>query len=350
MTTGMMAGSARLPLVRRFPALERLPRATLGAFPSPVQRVAGEELALAGELWIKRDDLCAPVIGGNKMRALEFLLGGVRPGDELLTAGGDGSTHVLSTALAARALGARARAIRWPHEMNPAARAVAARAAEVCAEVRTTSGPVSGLVAAFVLRRRHRARWVPPGGTSPLGMLGHVNAALELAEQVEQGELPAPARVVVPLGSGGTAAGLALGFAIAELPTVVTAARVVPRLVANRRRVLRLTRACAALIARSGGGAVPRVRPEAVEVVHDVYGGAYGRALPAAREAADLVERAADLRVDDTYSAKALLAALRLARARSDPVLFWLTFDVRGTSPTSRRPAVDGSRLTARTP
>ena len=66
---------------------------------------------------------------------------------------------------------------------------------------------------------RAPSRYIPLGGSTALGTLGHVNAALELADQVEAGELPLPGRVVVPLGSGGTAAGLALGFAMAGLDT-----------------------------------------------------------------------------------------------------------------------------------
>jgi D-cysteine desulfhydrase len=313
--------------LRRFPALARVPRARLGTFPSPVMRV--EEVAGARDLWIKRDDLNAPEYGGNKVRALEFLLGEVRPGDELLTVGGEGSTHVLTTAALGARLGARTIAIRWKHEMNPMAHAVAACASGLCAEVRTQRGPLTGLLRAHVLRRRRAVHWIPLGGTCALGMLGHVNAGLELAEQVERGELPLPSHVVVPLGSGGTAAGLALGFAIAGLDTRVLAARVAPRLAANRRRVLALARSCARLIERLDGRALPRVALDRVQVVHDSYAGAYGRPLPAAREAAASLERVTGIRLDDTYSAKAFVAALERARQGDGPVLFWLTFDAR---------------------
>ncbi|HEU4641199.1 MAG TPA: pyridoxal-phosphate dependent enzyme [Gemmatimonadaceae bacterium] len=315
---------AAIPLVRRFPALAAVPRARLGRYPSPVERCRG--VAARGELWLKRDDLNAPAFGGNKVRALEFLLGGVAPGDELLTVGGEGSTHVLTTAALARALGARTTAVRWRHEMNPVARAVARRAREEGARVLvTTPGAVSGMLAALLLRTWRGARWIPLGGTTPLGMLGHVNAALELAEQVERGELPAPEHVVVPLGSGGTAAGLALGFAIAGLDATVVAARVAPRVATGRRRVLSLARSCASLIARLAGEPPTPVRADRVRVVHDVYGGAYGRALAAGRDAAAALRHATGIALDDTYAAKALAAAVRL----EGRVLFWVTFDGR---------------------
>jgi len=315
-----------LPIFERFPSLALLPRAKLGVFPSPVARVTG--LPGDREIWIKRDDLDAPVYGGNKVRALEFLLGEVRPGDTLLTMGGEGSTHVLATAAMGRRLGARTVAIRWRHDMNPAALRTSGRAARLCSRVRTTRGPLSALLLSLFARRAHGVRWIPAGGANALGMLGHVNAGLELAEQVARGELPVPSRVVVPFGTGGTAAGLALGFAIADLPTRIVAARVVPRAVANRRRLLSLTRACARLIERLHGRPVATVDPSCLQVVNDVYGGAYGRPLPAASAAAAELRSAAGIFLDDTYSAKAFAAALRLPSTA--PVLFWLTFAAGG--------------------
>jgi D-cysteine desulfhydrase len=158
-----------------------------------------------------------------------------------------------------------------------------------------------------------------------------VNAGLELVEQIERGEIPTPGMVVVPLGTGGTAAGLALAFAIAGLDVRVIAVRVVPRIIGRRRRVLRLARRTAALIERTTGVALPAVRRDAVHVAHEAYGGAYGRETAAARSAATRLADATGVRLDGTYSAKAFEVALRLASR--DPVLFWLTFDSRLLDP-----------------
>jgi 1-aminocyclopropane-1-carboxylate deaminase/D-cysteine desulfhydrase-like pyridoxal-dependent ACC family enzyme len=317
-----------IPLVRRFPALARVPHVALGHFPTPVQRVELTGEQLAGELWIKRDDLTASPLGGNKVRALEFLLAGLAPGEIVVTAGGEGSTHVLTTATYVRALGGTTRAVRWRHEMNPSAIRVADRARALCTSVITTPGPASGLLRAHAARGRN-ARWIPPGGTSPLGMLGHVNAALELAEQVSRGEMPVPARVVLPVGSGGTAAGLALGFAIAGMSTVVVGARVAPRIAAGRMRVLALARRARRYLERLAGERIPRIDPSRIEIIHDVYAGAYGRALPGAEGPAALLRRATGLELDGTYSAKAFSAAVALAAREEHPTLFWLTFDGR---------------------
>jgi D-cysteine desulfhydrase len=322
------------PLLRRFPALAAIPRAPLLATsPTPVQRSDA-----APALWVKRDDLSAPLLGGNKVRALEYLLAGVGAHDVVLTVGGRGSTHALSTVLHAHRLGARAAVVRWSQEMNDAAHLVAqrlAREADHVQDARTVAGAYlrAVVVRAAARLRGHALHWVPAGGTTPLGILGHVGAALELASQVEQGLLPEPARIVVPLGTGGTAAGLALGVAIAGLRTRIVGARVVPRVVANRRRILTLAERTARVIeraSRAGGQDVPVPRPTraSVRVEHIAYGGAYGRETPAARDAAARFTRAhADCRLDATYSAKAF--AVALAACDGKPTVFWLTFDGR---------------------
>jgi 1-aminocyclopropane-1-carboxylate deaminase/D-cysteine desulfhydrase-like pyridoxal-dependent ACC family enzyme len=327
-----VADRAPLPLVTRFPALARVPRISLGIFPTPVQRV--KALDSASELWVKRDDLTAAEYGGNKVRALEFLLAGVAPGDTVLTVGGEGSTHVLATAAHARRLGAQTVAVRWRHERNPMADAVAEQASGLCARITTTRWAVAGLLRALRVRVAGGVHWVPAGGTSPLGILGHVNAALELARQMSAGELPLVDRIVAPLGSGGTVAGLALGLAIAGVDAIVVGARVAPRVIANRARVLSLARGTSRLIERLTGERLPR--PVRVEVDHAVYGGAYGKPTREGDAAEAAMRGAAGLRLDATYSAKALAAVL--AAPAGAPVLFWLTFDARWLGPRAEAP------------
>jgi D-cysteine desulfhydrase len=329
------SASPGYPLLDYFPELARFPRAALATLPTPIEPLP--DASPSGSLWVKRDDLSDGALGGNKVRALEFLLGGVGRGDRVLTMGGEGSTHVLATAHHAARLGARTEAIRWRHEMTPLSRAVAVRAAGLCDRITTTRNIVGA--AARVLWRRGRDRhlhWIPMGGSSALGTLGHVNAALELERQISDGVMPRPARIVVPLGTGGTAAGLVLGLAVAGLGIPVVAARIGPRIGANRRRVLALVGATRRLISRFAGRATPSPAPDALRVVHDVYGGAYGRPLPAGDRAAERMMVWRGLALDATYSAKAFAAAIAPHRTDEDPTLFWLTFDGRTFAGTPR--------------
>ena len=314
-----------VPLFRRFPSLSVIPRVALGHYPTPVEPLA----ALSPSLWIKRDDLGAQPFGGNKIRALEFLLAAVRPGGRVVTVGSAGSTHALAVSTFASALGARTIVGRWRQEMNDSAARVAAKIEQTADETRVFPVPPGAYLWAW--QRAQGATWIAAGGSTPLGILGHVNAGLELVEQIQAGAAPAPATVVVPLGTGGTAAGLALAFAIAGMDIRVVGVRVVPWIVGRRGRVLRLARRTAALIARTTGVGVPAVGRDAVSVLHEAYGGAYGRETLAAQAAAERLTDAAGVRLDATYSAKAFEVALRLA-AR-EPVLFWLTFDPRLLDP-----------------
>lgn len=340
-------------LYDRFPALATLPRADLGVFPSPVERV---QIAGGPEIWLKRDDRNAPVAGGNKVRALEFLLGSVRAGDVVLAVGGEGSTHVYATAVHAERLGARTVAIRWAHAMHPVSLAVARAIERRCVAESRSRWAVPALIRATAWRIAARAsgggrHYLPPGGSNSIGMLGHVNAALELAAQIAAGVLPRPTHVVVPLGTGGTAAGLALGFGLAGVQTTVVAARVAPSIVSNAYRVQALIRRTRRLIRRLDPTAT-ELPAAPVVVDQSVYGGAYGRPLAAGVSAAAAVGAAAleagreALLLDPTYAAKAAASAIALATSAGSHdrrVLLWVTFDGRPFMDTELHGEMDRS-------
>jgi D-cysteine desulfhydrase len=278
------------------------------------------------------------------VRALELLLGPVRRGDTVVTVGAAGSTHALATAIYARQLGARALCFRWRQEMNDTAQCVADR-------MMTDFGsppPARSLIVAYAraLAARWRgARWIPAGGSTPLGVIGQVNAALELTLQVEKRTLPHPDRVVVPLGTGGTAAGLALGFAIAGFRTEVIATRVVPRVVANVAHVKRLVARTAAFIQRLTRTDLARPEARAVRIVHDFYGGAYGRATNAGNDVARRCLEQTGILVDPTYGAKALASAVTIAARDGGTTLFWHSFDGRWLREETSPAATSGVAL-----
>jgi D-cysteine desulfhydrase len=313
-------------LTARWPRLRHaLPRVDLRVRETPVERWELEGTSLL----VKRDDLTTPTLGGNKARALELLLAGVGPSDVLLTIGSTGSTHALAVAHFAAQLGARTEVITWPQEEHDVSVATAARLRDI-ARVSTARSPAAAMLRAAARRLLRRVRWIPAGGSSPLGALGHAAAALELADQLERQGAPAPDTLVVPLGSGGTAAGLLVGLSLAGLPTRVLGVRVVPRVVANRRRVLSLARRAATLFGERAGFAAPVVDETRFTIEETQYGGAYARETRASRTSQELMLAREGPALEGTYSAKALAAALAHARAAPDErVLYWLTFDGR---------------------
>lgn len=295
---------------------------SLGAWPTPLQAAPGlAEAAGLAALWLKRED----VAGGNKVRGLEFLLAGARPDTVFVTVGGTASTHCRATAIHARALGFRTAVALFPQPETAVGHAVGMATAEhadlVMRAGSRTAFPFALLRAWRGARRIGRPRWVPGGGATPRAVIGHLLATLELATQLDE----APEVIVLPLGTGGTAAGIALGVHWLGWPTRVVGVRVAPHVIANRWRARRLARQAAALL----GLPAPTLRLE----VRDGLGAGYGYPSPAGG-LAERLAAAHGVRLDPTYGAKAFAVlrqegeGLRGARA-----VFWHTFTWPGQDP-----------------
>jgi D-cysteine desulfhydrase len=323
------AEPAALALLRaRLPGLRPLPWLALGRFPTPVERLAGLGGELGVDLWVKRDDLAAPGYGGNKVRKLEPLLAAARErgARRVFTAGGLGSNHVVATAVHARAAGLACEALVVPQPVTPLVRANLRAALALGVRLIATPGwaraPRALLAAAARLGRDVYV--IGPGGSSPLGTLGYVAAALELEAQVAAGACPAPAAIFVALGSGGTAAGLLGGLAQTALATRVVAVRVVSPAFAGHAQTVLLARRTLRLLRRLGAAPRP-VDSARLAVVTDQVGPGYGAPTEAGREA---VRRAAaaGITLETTYTGKTFAALLARAPALAGPVLFWDTF------------------------
>ncbi|MEO8602699.1 MAG: pyridoxal-phosphate dependent enzyme, partial [bacterium] len=287
--------SAELALVRQFPALGALPRHALTNLPTavaPLERLMHG--AGVGPLWIKRDDVSSPLYGGNKPRKLEWLLGAAqaRGRRAVITFGGIGTHHGLATALCARDAGLRTVLVLMPQPVTAHVRQCLLLHCASGAEMHL-AGSVGGIVARSLalctreLLRGQAMAIIPTGGTSPLGAVGYVNAAFELAEQVRAGALPEPAAIIVPLGSGGTVAGLALGCRLAGLQTRVVGVLVTDILPPSAARLARLGRATLARL-RGVDPGLPSVSLTAVDLSVETgfLGAGYGAETEAGAAAA----------------------------------------------------------------
>ncbi len=317
-------------LFRRFPALaDAIPWLPLSCCPTPIEplRLPGVE----GEVWVKRDDLSGEAYGGNKVRKLEFLLAEAqRQGAErLITAGAAGSHHALATTVYGRSLGLAVSLVLFPQSRTEHVREVLLLDQALGAELRWVPRMEMippGLWAARLAHRDERTAVIPPGGSDPTGTLGYVSAALELAEQVDAGEAPAPQVAHVATGTMGTTVGLAIGLVLAGLPTRVNAYRITGKLVTNEWGLRGLIRRTSALL-RTGGVPVP---PEAevrrrIELHHEQLGEGYGRPTAACEQAAERFAQAG-LKLDPTYTAKAAAGLLVAVEAKPQRThLFWQT-------------------------
>ncbi len=312
--------------------------------PTPVRCHA---LALAGmrlEIWVKRDDLTGDAYGGNKLRKLEYLLHRVRQRERRLvgTFGTAASNHALATAICCRRLALPCVCFLSHQRVTPGA----GRVLNMHAKIGTALVPFGGEYAERLRTLRehlwHRgAGVIPAGGSSWLGTVGYVEAGVELAEQVANGMLPAPARVYVASGTMGTAAGLALGFALAGLATEVHAVRVSHTWLCNETALARLVGKTAGMLAcRVPAFPESLARAVRLHLRHEFFAGGYAATDPATEEAMQIAGDQLGLTLEGTYTGKAMAALvsdLRAGRAPG-PVLFWNTCNGRVLPVPSRAP------------
>ncbi len=330
---------ASRPLSRRFAGVKSaLPCLSLGNLPTPVH----EYPALAGSgcsaLFVKRDDLSALPYGGNKVRKLEFLLGSAiaRELKEVMTFGVAGSNHALATAVCAARAGLRSISLLTPQTNSRYVAKNLLMSRVAGAQLHYYKSQREADAGARFQALRHKRRYgkapmiIPGGGSCALGTIGFVNAALELAEQVDAGELPEPDFVYVALGTMGTVVGLQLGLRAAGLKTQVVAVRVVHENIANSERLTQLADNTIALL-RESGASLPQDSFEQLPIVlrHDCFGRKYAVFTD---EGMAAIARAAPhgLLLEGTYTGKAVAALFKdldSGALRGKSVLFWHTYN-----------------------
>ncbi len=323
----------------RFPELRTtLPHVALGSGPTPVRRLSAVADA---EVWCKEDGRYGELYGGNKVRKLEWVLADAlgRGSRTVLTIGALATNHGLATAIYAHSLGLETALVLVDQPPDDHVRAQLARLRASGATLHlthSTARTVAALPRLLVRhadwRRRRPPYYLPVGGSSPLGILGYVEAGLELGEQVAAGALPEPAHVIVPVGSGGTLAGLALGLRLAGLRSRAVGVVVNDRMRLDAGRTARLAGRAEQLLRRRNARlpAHATVKSDDVLLVRDWLGAGYGHSTAEGTAAARLLHDADALPLDPVYAAKAmagLLGLLRRGELAGGPVLFVATGD-----------------------
>ncbi len=269
-------------------------------------------------LWVKRDDLTGLAGGGNKARKLEYLVADAlaQGCDTLVTGGAAQSNHVRMTAAAARVAGLACVAVLGGVAPDrDEGNLVLDRLFDL--EIVWVGGydafELEQVLAETAMRLRSEGRKpyeIPLGGASPIGTLGYVDAADELA-----GHAPSGSVVYTATGTGGTQAGLVVGFGhhsrvhgvdVGAIPDVAD-------------RIMAIIPEVASLTGRPWPDG-------ALELDTSQIGRGYGAHTDAAREALTLAARHEGLVLDPVYAGKALaglVADRRSGRLPADqPVVF----------------------------
>lgn len=300
------------------------PHLCLAHTPTPLNEAKRLSRELGVRIRIKRDDLTGSHLSGNKIRKLEFLLAEAQTlgASAVLTCGGVQSNHCRATALAAAPLGMKPHLLlrtahgQWNDLPQPGSgNVLLARLAG--AEIRTCTPAEyrderTSLLEAWAAELRDDGEVpyiIPEGGSNALGALGYVRAAYELAEQAR--DRP-PTSVVVPTGSGGTLAGLAMGLKALGLPTKAWGIAVCDDEPTFRGIVDRISANAAAKYG------VPRLETDDYGVLDGFQGRGYALSTPEELRFIRSIAQQDGLVLDPVYTGKAFLGMVSTCRSQPD--------------------------------
>lgn len=299
-------------------------RVELGRWPTPLEECHRLSAALGGRrVLIKRDDVNGLGAGGNKLRKLEYLLGeAVADGvDTVLTFGALQTNHGRQTAAACARLGLRCELVltekvardcradsadpddtAYRRSGNVALDRLYGARVHVCADADAAQRRTAELLE-HAAAGGHKVAVFPTGGSNGIGCLGYVHAARELLDQVTELGY-AVDRIVVAQGSGGTAAGLAVGTALLGWSGVLDVACVLQPVAESVAEVCRLTEEISKVLG---------IRPPALDHVSwtdRTLGPGYGIPTEQVWQALRTFGHTEGVALDPVYTGKAAAALL----------------------------------------
>jgi 1-aminocyclopropane-1-carboxylate deaminase/D-cysteine desulfhydrase-like pyridoxal-dependent ACC family enzyme len=221
------------PLFRHVPHLKtKVAWRELGNFPTPLHKGSVKVDKLGTMIfYVKREDLSSQLYGGNKVRTLQHQLATIEAraarnhngaaASSVIAGGTGGSNQILATVVHAKSISNIPKITPvWMKDLPELDNTLnmlstltmnnlnknQMKTWKDSGILRTYLGPIfsgSGVV-------------LPPGGNSPAGVIGQIGGALELAEQIVNGDMPDPNIVYLPVGSCCTISGLIIGICLSR--------------------------------------------------------------------------------------------------------------------------------------
>lgn len=298
---------------------------------SPIRRLNHASKMLGKSVFIKDDSDISSVYGGSKVRKLEFILYDAlnKGAKNLITIGSWGSHHILATARHTQALDLNLHAVvlaqpELPHIDFTVSQSISAGAHLY---------PVSNELKAFLkirslMKEMQKARlnpyFISLGGSSDLGVLGTVNAAIEILDQTDGVLRSDRYPIYMALGSGSSVAGLALGLALAGRVNPINAIQVASSMVVNRFVLKRLLKSAAQLLVGPSQQKSLVSLAESMIIIDKTHlGKGYGWPTPEGQNAIDMCA-GDDLTLDPIYTGKVFSALISSGESQEE-ILYWHT-------------------------
>ncbi len=335
------------PLFEAHPSLARSISYASCADITPIISCKNLSPCLGTNLFIKDDGYPYALNGlhlftGNKRRKLEFLLADAKAhGAEcILTRGGTASNHALATTIYAANLGMKSICILADQPSSYGVRRNLLLQEHYGAKLRITSTRMLHYVAMadeFVSWKEQTGKFpylIGTGGSNGRGALGFFNAILELKKQIDEGLMPEPDVIVVPVGdgSGGTTAGLIFGIKACGFKSQLIAVNTEPEsdLAAIENQTKRIFKEIQDLLKEADPSFPELEFPiSQLTVLYHFAGEDYGLFTEEGMNAKKLLWDTEKIKLDGTYTAKAFAGLLDYCKQhemKNKTVLFWNTY------------------------
>jgi len=310
--------------------LSDAPRVRLANLPTPLQEAPSLSKALGGpRILVKRDDLTGLALGGNKTRKLEFLMADAveKRADVIVTGAGYQSNWCTQAAAAARKLGMKCVLIKMgptdgydPEEYDGNHLLHFLLGAEIKVATGGNTKRVYDETIEELKKKGHRPYLLTAAGSTPPGVLGYVNAVLEIVSQAVERGVKID-YIVHATGSGGTMAGLVLGAKALNTGIKIIGSSVSP---GKERMVKNVTR----LVNESAEHLEIKLRVSEDDItVHDKHAGpGYGVLTDEKAEAVKLAAETEGLFLDPVYTGTSMATLIGLSHEgffkKDDVVVF----------------------------
>jgi L-cysteate sulfo-lyase len=307
----------------------KLPRVPLAHLPTPFEEVPRFAARLNGpRVFVKRDDCTGMVMGGNKTRHNEFLLGAAleQKADCLVWGAGVQSNNCRQTAAACNKLGLECYLYLSRAAHNDDVQGNLLLDHLLGAHITIIDTPLGPDLDDLLLAKAQELR---AAGRRPFVWdrvtgrpIAAVSYALALAELLEQARvLGAQPTHVYCAAAGATGAGLAIGKAILGWPGKVRLLCPIRWPWDTPKDLAEVGNATAALL-----GLPHRITAADIDIRDDYIGAGYGVVTPGGREALALLARTEGILLDPVYTGKAMAGLIDDARhgrlKNNDQVVF----------------------------
>lgn len=310
---------------------DKYPRERFAYLPTPLHRLKnlGNSIGL-NELWIKRDDLTGPSIGGNKIRKLEYVLGDARANkaDTLVTIGGIQSNHCRQTAAVCAAAGLRCILLlagAEPETYTGNLLLDSMLGAEIKFYPDDNLVTLSDRMDEVIETLKDfgfNPYAIPAGASVPIGSIAYAAAMDELLNQAKELRF-IPEKIIVANGTGGTLAGLIVGAHMLNVDIDIIGVSVLYDEETSKEKIRNIIERMI--------NEIPEIEPfkPRIHIEDRFLEEGYGIITEGVRTSIDMFAKMDGIFLDPVYTGKAGLALIRNALngdiSSESPTVFWHT-------------------------